>query len=80
MGYFRPTIGISRSDLTRDCLHQLRVWPGCETVEGVAVLGDLGGKFSVHVTDYGFAKRNLADRALRCVQREKQRRFHLKVE
>jgi hypothetical protein len=72
--------GISRRDLIRDCLHQLHLWPGCETVEGVAVLGDLGGKFSVHVTDYGLANKNLADRALRCIQREKSRRYHLKME
>jgi hypothetical protein len=26
--------------LTRDCLRDLRLWPGCETVERVAVLGD----------------------------------------
>jgi hypothetical protein len=32
------------------------------------------------VVDYGLAKKNLADRALRCIQREKQRRYHLKME
>jgi hypothetical protein len=80
MGYFRPTIGISREDLTRDCLQQLRMWPGCETVRSVAVLGDLRGKFTVHVIDYGLAKKSLADRAVRYVQREKQRRYHLKME
>jgi hypothetical protein len=80
MGYFRPTIGISRGDLTRDCLQQLRMWPGCETVGSVAVLGDLRGNFTVHVIDYGLAKKSLADRALRYVQREKQRRYHLKME
>jgi hypothetical protein len=77
---FRPTIGISREDLTRDCLQQLRIWPGCETVRSVAVLGDLRGKFTVHVIDCGLAKKSLADRALRYVQREKQRRYHLKME
>jgi hypothetical protein len=56
------------------------LWPGCETVQGLAVLGNGGGNFSVHVVDYGLAKKNLADRALRCIQREKQRRFHLKEE
>jgi hypothetical protein len=80
MGFVKHTIGISRADLTRDCLQQLRLWPGCETVEGVAVLGDPRGKFSVHVTDYGLAKKNISDRALRCIQREKLRRFHLKLE
>jgi len=38
------------------------------------------GKFTVHVIDYGLASQRLADRALRCIQREKQRRYHLKIE
>jgi hypothetical protein len=80
MSYQRFTIGISRADLTRDCIQQLRMWPGCETVQGIAVLGNADGKFTVHVVDYGLAKKKLADRALRCIQREKQRRFHLKEE
>jgi len=80
MGYFRHTIGISRADLTRDCLQQLRLWPGCEKVERLGVLGAFRSRFSVHVIDYGLAKKPLADRALRCIEREKQRRFHLKIE
>jgi len=80
MGFIKHTIGISRADLTRDCLQEVRLWPGCETVEGIAVLGDLRGRFTVHVIEYGLAKKNLADRALGCVQREKQRRYHLKME
>ena len=65
MGFTRQTIGIGRADLTRDCLQQLRLWPGCETVEGLGVLGNSRGEFSVHVIDYGAAKKKLADRALR---------------
>ena len=80
MGFIKHTIGISRADLTRDCMQHLRLWPGCETVEGLAVLGDSSGKFTVHIVEYGVAKKNLADRALRCIQREKQRRYHLKME
>ncbi len=80
MGFQRFTVAIGRADLTRDCLEQLRLWPGCETVEGIAVLGDMRGKFTVHVIDYGLARQRLADRALRCIQREKQRRYHLKIE
>ena len=76
--WLKPSV--NRADLTRDCLQQLRLWPGCETVEGLAVLGHLRGKFTVHVVEYGMAKKNLADRALRCIQREKQRRYHLKAE
>jgi hypothetical protein len=80
MGFLKHTIGIARADLIRDCLQEIRLWPGCETVDGVAVLGDLGGRFTVHVTDYGLAKKLVADRAVRCIQREKLRRFHLKME
>jgi hypothetical protein len=80
MGFLRHTIGIARADLIRDCLQELHLWPGCETVEGVAVLGDSRGKFTVHVIDYGLAKKRIADHALRCIQREKLRRFHLKME
>jgi hypothetical protein len=54
------------------------MWPGCEAVEGIAVLATAGGKFTVHVVDYGSAKKHLSDRAVRCIQREQQRRYHLK--
>jgi hypothetical protein len=74
------TTGITREDLTRDCLHELRLWPGCETVEGIAVLMDGRGKFMVYIVEYGLAKKKNADRALRCIQREKARRFQLKIE
>ena len=80
MAFVKLTIGITREDLTRECLRELRLWPGCETVAGVAVLADTRGKFTVHVTEYGLAKKRIADRALGCIQREKARRFHLKVE
>ena len=61
-------------------MRELRLWPGCETVEGIAVLADRRDKFTVHVVDYGSAKKKNADRALGCIQREKLRHFHLKVE
>ena len=51
--------------LTQECLRELRLWPGCETVEGIAVLADIGGKFAVRVVSYGLAKKKNADRALR---------------
>jgi hypothetical protein len=38
MGFARYTSGITGADLTRDCLRELRLWPGCETIEGIAVL------------------------------------------
>jgi hypothetical protein len=77
MGFQTFTIGISRADLTRDCLQQVRQWPGCETVEGLAALSAGDGKFTVHVAAYGMAKKRIADRALRCIQREMSRRFSL---
>jgi hypothetical protein len=80
MGFVRFTAGITREELTRECLRELRLWPGCETVEGLAVLADTGGKFAVRVVAYGLAKKKNADRALRCIQREKLRHFHLKVD
>jgi len=80
MGFLRHTIGISRADLTRDCRQQIRLWPGCETVEGLGVLGDLRGGFSLHVINYGAAKQKLAERAIRCIQREKLGRYHLSAE
>jgi hypothetical protein len=76
----RFTLGIDRVDLVRDCLNELHFWPGCETVGGLGVLRDSSGKFTMHVTNYGLAKKKIADRALRCIQREKQRRYHLKME
>ena len=80
MVFLRFTTGINREDLTQECLRELRLWPGCETVQGVAVLADTDGQFAVRVVSYGLAKKKNADRALRCIQREMARRFHLKVE
>ena len=77
MGFPKYTSGITREDLTRDCLRELRLWPGCELVESVAVLVDGRGKFTAHVINYGLAKKKNTDRALRCIQREKARHFHL---
>jgi hypothetical protein len=73
MGFPRSTIGISRQDLTRDCLKEIRLWPGCETVASVGILAGENGKFTVHVIEYGLAKKKNADRALRCIHREKAR-------
>jgi len=80
MGFPRYTAGITREDLTRDRLQELRMWPGCETIAGLAVLMADDGKFTVHGVKYGLANKKIADRALRCIQREKARRFHLKAE
>jgi hypothetical protein len=78
MGFPKYKAGITREDLTRECLRDLRLWPGCETVEGLAVLINDDGRFTVHVAEYGSAKKKDADRAVRCIPREKARHFHLK--
>lgn len=80
MGVLKRRVAICREDLTRACIQELRLWPGCETVEGLGVLGDLGGKFTVHVIDYGLANKHVADQAVRCIQREKLRQYRLKME
>ena len=58
----------------------LRLWPGCETVNGIAVLANRRDKFTVHVVAYGQAKKHIADRAIRFIQRAKARYFYLKLE
>ena len=76
----RSTIGIGRQELMLDCLKQLRLWPGCETIASIGILAAEDGKFTAHVIEYGPAKKKQVDQALRCIQREKARYFHLKVE
>jgi hypothetical protein len=53
------------------------MWPGCEGVVSVAVLAEPSDRFSLRVMDYGPSDKRLADRALRCIEREKLRRHHL---
>ena len=72
------TVGLSYGALRKECLDTVRQWPGCETVAGIQILRENSpGGFSVRVTLYDEAKRKLADRAIRFVQREKRRHFHL---
>jgi hypothetical protein len=80
MVFVRPTIAISRADLASDCLQELRLWPGCEAIGTVGVLAGQRDRFTLHVIDYGSVPKRLADRALRCIEREKLRQFHLKVD
>ena len=56
------------------------MWPGCETVVLVGIFGEPSGKFTAGVIDYGVTSKKLADRALRAIQREKKRRYHLKMD
>jgi hypothetical protein len=43
--YVRTTTETGRVDLARDCLEQLRMWPGCETVVEVGVLAEPRDRF-----------------------------------
>jgi hypothetical protein len=59
-------------------LEAVKQWPGCETIAGIQIVRDNTSRgFSVRVTLYGEADKKTADRAIHCVQREKQRHFHL---
>jgi hypothetical protein len=72
------TVGLSYAALRKECLETVRQWPGCESVAGIQIVRDnRPGGFSVRVTLYGSADPKIADRAIRCVQREKRRYFHL---
>jgi hypothetical protein len=80
MMLLRYTTAISRADLVRDCLNQIRQWPGCETIAAIEIRGDPKGGFAVKIIDYGVSRKRHADRAMLCIQRETQRRHHLKEE
>ena len=72
------TVGLSYGTLRKECLEAVRQWPGCETVGGIQIIRDNAPSgFSVRVTLYGKADKKIADRAIKCVQREKRRHFHL---
>jgi hypothetical protein len=71
------TSGLSYAALRKVCLDAVRHWPGCETIEGIQIIRQNNGRYSVRVTLYGKAKRQIADRAMMAVQRETRRCFHL---
>ena len=74
----RKTVGLSYGALRKECLEAVRQWPGCETVGGIQIIRDnTPGGFSVRVTLYRKANEKTADRAIKSVQREKRRHFHL---
>jgi hypothetical protein len=80
MAWGGPKAAISRADLARECLEELHMWPGCESVVSVAVLSAASDRFTLHVVEYGTAPKKLADRALRCIEREKLRFYSLKAD
>ena len=63
--------------LRKECLDVVRHWPGCKNIGGIQIIRQNNGGFSVRVTLYGGAKQRLADRAMRTVEREMRRHFHL---
>jgi hypothetical protein len=72
------TVGLSYGALRKECMEAVRKWPGCETVGGIQIIrSNKRGGFSVRVTLYGKADKKIADRAIKFVQREKRRHFHL---
>jgi hypothetical protein len=71
------TSGLSYGALRKQCLDAVRQWPGCETIGGIQIIRENNGRFSVRVTLYGNAPQRVADRAMKAVQREKLRQFHL---
>lgn len=77
MAHKSVTSGLSYAALRKECLDAVRQWPGCETITGIQIIRQNNGGFSVRVTLYGSADRRLADRAMRAVEREKRRHFHL---
>jgi hypothetical protein len=77
MAHKSVTSGVSYAALRKECLDAVRQWPGCEMITGIQIIRQNNGGFSVRVTLYGNADRRLADRAMRSVEREKRRHFHL---
>jgi len=71
------TSGITYNDLRRMCLEAVKQWPGCESITGIQIIRGASLKFSVRVTLYGRSEKRVADRAIRCVEREMSRHFHL---
>lgn len=72
------TAAIDRKELARMCLEEVRLWPGCEMTISVGVLAVAPDRFKLRVIEYGTAPIKLADRALRAIEREKLRTYHLK--
>jgi hypothetical protein len=71
------TMAVTYNDLRRMCLEAVRQWPGCESITGIQIIRGASWKFAVRVTLYGTSEKRVADRAIRCVEREMSRHFHL---
>lgn len=68
---------ISYGDLRRICLEAVKQWPGCETVSAIQIIRRANRRFAVRVALYGNSDRRVADRAMRCVEREMGRHYLL---
>ena len=79
MVWIRHTVAIDRTELARISLSHVRLWPGCETVVSIAVLSMPPDRFALRVIEYGMTPVKLADRALRAIEREALRYYHLKA-
>jgi hypothetical protein len=62
---------VTYDTLRKECLETIRQWPGCVTIAGIQLIRDNSP------AGFGRADKNLADRAMICVQREKRRRYRL---
>lgn len=71
------TSGLSYAALRKQCLDAVRHWPGCETISAIQLIRQNRGGFSARITLYGKAQQRLADRAMKAVEREQRRCFHL---
>jgi hypothetical protein len=80
MARLRLTMEISRDELARIGLEEVRVWPGCAGIVSVGVLQSGSERFALRIAEYGAAPKKLADRAIRAIEREKLRRYHLKCD
>ena len=80
MAWDQPKTAISRADLAQECLDEVRMWPGCEGEVSVGVLSAPSDRFTLRVMEYGAADKKLADRAIRAIEREKRRFYHLKAD
>jgi hypothetical protein len=77
MAKYKP-VAMNYEASRKECLEAVRQWPGCETLGAIQIIrSNIRVGFSIRVTLYGKADKKNADRAIICVQREKQRHFHL---
>jgi hypothetical protein len=80
MARIRSTTEVNRAELARISLEEVRLWPGCEGIISVGVLQSGSERFVLRIAEYGAVPKKLADRAIRVIERDKLRRYHLKCE